>query len=127
MIKQIGIYVDDTGPHVMEHVTGAVKTIALPQQIEGSNKDGGIFTKSEIFDYDIELERKTNYYAQLNSIVTPHDGFLLFGPSSLKIDLYNLFRLDSRFGKTHIEIKQTDAMTDSQQQCFMMEYFENLI
>ncbi len=126
-VKQLGICVDETGIRVMEHVTGAIKMITLPSLPEGANQAGTVFKKSGNFRYDIELEQHSNYVDQLKSIITNTDSLLLFGPTNLKVDLYNVLKQDDSFSKINITLKQADTMSESEQQAFVMDYFEGTV
>ncbi len=122
--KQLGICVDDDGLHIMRHTPGAVQKIVLLPFINTDEADTG-FKKSESFVYDVELQQQTNYFSQLKAAITHNDNLLFFGPTNLKVELYNRLREDNGFAKTDIEVKQTDTMTGTQQQAFVMDYFEN--
>lgn len=124
--KKLGVCIDDGGPHVIEYATGIVKKIHLAPLASTSKVEGDVFKKSESFSYDIEAEQQTHYFEKLKSVITRYDKLLLFGPTNLKVDLYNLLRADNRFAKTSIEIKQTATMTDGQQHDFVKDYFENI-
>lgn len=126
-IKQLGVCIDDTGITVMEYKTGMIKKIALPALPDGTNEAGSIFKKSEGFSYDIEIEQHTNYIEQLKSVISHSDSLLLFGPTNLKVDLYNFLKRDDSFANTTIILKQADVMSENQQQAFVMDYFESIV
>jgi hypothetical protein len=82
--KQLGIYIDDTGPQVVEYRPGIIRKVALPPFPAGSNKSGETFKRTENYMYDIELEQQTNYIQQLKSVISNCDSLLLLGPTNLK-------------------------------------------
>ena len=52
---------------------------------------------------------------------------LLFGPTTAKDELHNLLKADHNFEKIKIDVKQSDKMSDNQQQAFVNEHFANAI
>lgn len=124
--KQLGIYIDDTGPQVVEYRPGIIRKVALPPFPAGSNKSGETFKRTESYMYDIEREQQTNYMQQLKSVISHCDNLLLFGPTNLKVELFNLLRTDNCFAKTIINVRQTSRLTESLQQDFVMDHFERV-
>jgi hypothetical protein len=66
-----------------------------------------------------------DYYKKLSEAIKDYEQVILFGPTDAKIEFFDLLSEDIRFLKIKFEIKNTDKMTENQQQAFVQEYFSH--
>lgn len=84
-------------------------------------------TKSEHLMHNKEQHEQKAYYAAIGAEILKHDNVLLFGPTNAKNELLNSLRENHLFNEINIEIKQTDKLTNNQQDAFVNDYFSNQI
>jgi hypothetical protein len=81
------------------------------------------FAKSESLMHHKEQQQLSSYYKKLSAIIKDYKRVLLFGPTSAKVELFDLLRNDQHFDAIKIEIKETDKMTANQKDAFVKSYF----
>ena len=113
---------DHASAHVMEYTTGVVKANTITSKFNHGEKTETL-EKSEHAAHNKEQHETAAYYKELAELIREYDDVLLFGATSAKTELYNIIKKDHRFEKIRIEVKQTDKMTDNQQNAFVMEHF----
>jgi hypothetical protein len=122
IVKKLGICMDHANAHVMEYITGLVKTETISSKFTQESKNESL-EKSENIMHNKEQHDATAYYKELGELIRGYDDVLLFGATNAKVELYNLLKKDHRFEKIKIEVKQTDKMTENQEHAFVMEHF----
>ena len=70
-----------------------------------------------------EQHLNLEYYKKLGEIIRKYEEVVLFGPTSAKVELYNMLQADHLFSKVKIEVQQADKMTENQQHAFVKNYF----
>lgn len=74
-----------------------------------------------------EQQLMLTFYKKLVKIIKNYDEILLFGPTNAKNELHNLIEKDHQIASTtKIKIKETDKMTQKEQEAFIKNHFENL-
>ena len=79
--------------------------------------------KSENLMHNKERHQQSEYYKELGVVIRNYDSVILFGPTEAKSELLNTLKEDHNFSKIKVEIKNTDKMTDNQEQAFVRDYF----
>jgi len=120
--KSAGIWMDHASAHVMEITTGPDEAKVITSKFTHDEKEESL-GKSEHGMHNKEQHEQSAYYKQLGEVIKNYEDVLLFGPTDAKVELFNLLRADHLFEKISIGIKQTDKMTENQEQAFVKEYF----
>jgi hypothetical protein len=69
---------------------------------------------------------QTESFKKLGIAIEKYEEVILFGPIDAKVELMNFLKSDKRFDRINITIKQTNIMSEDQQQSFVEQYFSNL-
>ena len=119
--KKIGIWMDHANAHLMEYADPIVAKIITSESTYEEKK----FTlqKGESFMQRKNQQQETAYYNSIAESIKEYDEVLLFGPTDAKTELLNILKADLSFSKIKIETKQTDKMTENQEQAFVRDYF----
>ena len=122
--KRLGIWMDHSIAHLMEFTNKhfEVKTIESKLTIEVKKES---LSKSESLMYNKKKGLLLDYYKKLSEAIKDYEQVILFGPTNAKIEFFDLLSEDIRFLKIKFEIKNTDKMTENQQQAFVEEYFSH--
>jgi len=115
---------DHASAQIMEYTTGLIKSSVITSKFTHEVKTQSL-EKGEHLSHNKEQHETAAYYKELGELIREYDVVLLFGATSAKVELYNLLKKDHRFEKIQIDVKQTERMTDNQQQAFVMEHFSN--
>jgi len=79
--------------------------------------------KSEEGMHQKEQQEQAKYYGKLGAIIRNFQDVVLFGPTNAKVELMNLLRADHQFAHVRLETRESDKMTQNQQQAFVRNYF----
>ncbi len=120
--KNLGIWMDHSNAHLMELTAGPIETIIVASQFTHETKEDSL-DKGEHLMHNKEQHQQSAYYKKLGEAIKNYEEVILFGPTSAKVELFNLLRADHLFEKIKIEVKQADKMTENQQHAFVREYF----
>lgn len=120
--KRLGIWMDHSNAHLMEYTSDSIETKTLESKFTHQEKEETII-KSEKTMHNKEQHEHAEYYKKLGETIKDYDEVILFGPTSAKMELYNILKEDHRFAKIKIETKQTDKMTENQLHSFVKDYF----
>jgi ADP-heptose:LPS heptosyltransferase len=113
---------DHSNAHLMEYTSDSIETKTLESKFTHQEKEETL-VKSEKTMHNNEQHEDAEYYKKLGETIKDYDEVILFGPTSAKMELYNILKSDHRFAKIKIETKQTDKMTESQLHSFVKDYF----
>lgn len=122
--KRLGIWMDHSIAHLMEFTNKHFEVKTIESKLTNEvNKE--ILSTSES-----PIQNKTkvlllDYYKKLSEAIKDYEQVILFGPTNAKIEFFDLLSEDIRFLKIKFEIKNTDEMTENQQQDFVQEYFSH--
>ena len=120
--KQLGIWMDHSSAHLIEFTTDPIEKNIIESKFTHQEKEESL-VKSEKTMHNKEQHEHSEYYKKLGEIIKDYDEVILFGPTSAKMELFNILKADHRFAKIKIEIKQTDKMTENQLHSFVKDYF----
>ena len=120
--NKLGIWMDHSIAHLMEFTTKPVDIIFIESKLT-ENEEKELLAKTESLQNSKEKMQLSDYYKKLSEAIKNYKRIILFGPTSAKVELFDVLSEDNRFLKMKVEIKDTDYMTESQQQDFVMEYF----
>ncbi|MDQ3019023.1 MAG: hypothetical protein M3R36_00380 [Bacteroidota bacterium] len=120
--KKLGIWMDHSNAHLMEYTSDSIEIKTLESKFTHQEKEETI-VKSEKTMHNKEQHEHSEYYKKLGETIKDYDEVILFGPTSAKMELYNILKADHRFAKIKIETKQTDKMTENQLHSFVKDYF----
>ena len=121
-VKRIGIWMDHTRANVMEFTSDPTETITIISPFTRDQKEAGL-RHSEQLMHNKEQHEEAAYYKQVGEVISGCDEVILFGPTDAKTELFNLMKADRHFENIKIEVKQTDKLTENQQQVFVRDYF----
>ena len=121
-IKKLGIWIDHSNAHLTEFTADPMVTKSIGSDFTYQDRQQTI-VRSENVMHNKEKQRHTEYYKKLGEEIEHFQEVILFGPTDAKSELLNILKVDHRFADIKIEVKQTDKMTEHQQQAFIREYF----
>jgi hypothetical protein len=124
--KKLGIWMDHSTARLMESTNDITVTKTIESKFTHQSKEESL-NKSEHIMHNKEQHQQAEYYKKLGESIRNYNSVLLFGPTTAKDELYNVLKADHNFEKIKIEVKQSDKMTDKQQQAFVNEHFANAI
>ena len=108
--KNLGIWMDHSHAHLVEFATDPVTTHVISNSLSQHSPEDG-------------TQQLAEYYRKLRDIILNFHHVLLFGPTSAKVELLNLCRADHKFSHVRIETRDSDKMTQNEQQAFVRDYF----
>ncbi len=112
---------DHSSAHIMEFAN-PIETKIIESGFTHEEK-GESIEKSENLLHHKEQHKQSEYYKKLAAIIRNHEKVILFGPTNAKSELHNILKADHLFANIHIDVKQTDKMTEHQEHAFVREYF----
>jgi stalled ribosome rescue protein Dom34 len=122
--KKIGIWMDHSIAHLMEYSSNPFEIKTIESNFTHQEKVNS-FLKGEIHMHNKEQQEQAKYYKKLIDVIKKYKEVILFGPTDAKEELFNVLNADNRFEDVHIEVKQTDKMTQKQQHAFVRDFFSN--
>lgn len=120
--KKLGIWMDHSLAHLMEFTSNHFEIETIESKFTTDVKKQSL-AKNEKIVHNKEQGLLKDYYKKLGEAIKNYQRVILFGPTDAKIELFDLLSEDERFLKIKFEIKNTDNMTENQQQAFVQEYF----
>ncbi len=123
--KEVGIYMDHASAHIMELTIDPIAITSIKSDFTHTVKEETI-TKSEILMHHKEQHEESGYYKKLAELIRHYEHVLLFGPTEAKMELYNLLNADHRFEAIHLEVRDSDKLTENQQTAFVIKYFSKM-
>jgi hypothetical protein len=120
--KQLGIWMDHTNAHLITLHNGETETKTIDVMSDSDKQDETLF-KGERNLHHKKQQEELAYFKKIAAVILDFEKVLLFGPTHAKTELLNLLKADHHFDKIKIEIKQTDKLTENQQNAFVKAYF----
>jgi hypothetical protein len=122
--KRLGIWMDHSIAHLMEFTNKHFEIKTIESKFTNEVKKESL-SKSESLMHNKKKGLLLDYYKKLSEAIKDYEQVILFGPTNAKIEFFDLLSEDVRFLKIKFEIKNTDKMTENQQQAFVQEYFSH--
>lgn len=119
---ELGIWMDHSTAYILEFTSNPFEIKTIESKFS-HRKKMETFAKSESLMHHKEQQQLSSYYKKLSAIIKDYKRVLLFGPTSAKVELFDLLRKDQHFDDIKIEIKETDKMTANQKNTFVKSYF----
>lgn len=119
--KKLGIWMDHANAHLMEY-TDPIVTRVVTSNSTHEEKEKTL-QKGESMMHNKEQQQQSEYYKTLGETIKDYDEVLLFGPTSARVELFNILEADLHFSKIKIETKPSDKMTENQEHAFVRDYF----
>lgn len=124
-LKRLSIWMDHSTAHLMEISVHPFEVKTIDSNFTNKVKLESI-KHGENSMHNKEQLLMSIYYKKLAEIIKTYNQVLLFGPTSAKTELFNLIKKDYHLHTIKIEIKDTDKMSQNQQEAFIKNHFENL-
>ena len=124
--KKVGIWMDHASAHIIEFTSNPIETKTILSKFTHEEKETSL-SKSESLMHNKEQHEQSAYYKKLGETIRNYDEVILFGPTDAKVELFNILKADHHFEKIKVEIKQTDKMTENQQNAFVKSYFSETL
>jgi len=121
-LKRVGIFMDHSTANIMEYALEPKQAISIDSKFTYEEKINSI-ARSEHLMHNKEQHDQAEYYKKLGEIILHYDEVILFGPTKAKLELFNVLTADHRFAEIRVLAKQTDKLTEREQQSFVKEYF----
>ncbi|GAA4041801.1 hypothetical protein [Flavobacterium chungnamense] len=124
--KRLSIWMDHSVAHLMEISNQPFEIKTIDSNFTNEVKLESI-KHGENSMHNKEQQLMLTFYKKLVKIIKNYDEILLFGPTNAKNELHNLIEKDHQIASTtKIKIKETDKMTQKEQEAFIKNHFENL-
>jgi hypothetical protein len=124
--KKLGIWMDHSNAYLMELKNGAIVTDIVKSEF--AKQDNGYYMRYHEKSYhNKEQHQQSVYYKKLRDSIRNYQEVVLFGPTDAKTELLNQLKGDHLFENIKIEVQQSDKMTESQMQTFIIEYFKSTL
>lgn len=120
--KNLGIWMDHAHAHLMEFAVDVITTNIISNPF-GRREKAHSPGRSEDGMHQKENQQLAQYYQKLGDIIRNFHDVVLFGPTSAKVELLNLLRADHQFEHVRLETRESDKMTQNEQQAFVRNYF----
>jgi hypothetical protein len=120
--KSLGIWMDHAHAHLMEFGTDPITTVIVSNPFTHRDKAHSL-SKSEDGMHQKEQMEQAKYYRELGAIIRNFQDVVLFGPTNAKVELLNILRADHQFEHIRLETRESDKMTQNEQQAFVRNYF----
>lgn len=120
--KNLGIWMDHAHAHLMEFAIDPITTKIISNPFTHRDKAHSL-GKSEEGMHQKEQQEQAKYYRELGAIICNFEDVVLFGPTNAKVELLNILRADHQFEHVRLETRESDKMTQNEQQAFVRDYF----
>lgn len=118
--RKLGIWMDHSVAHLMEISQGPFEVTTIESDLEKLIKKTPVKSLSmHRKAQDLQLR----YYGKISQAIQDFYHVVLFGPTSAKVELFELLSEDENFMRHKIEIMETDEMNLRQKHEFMRRYF----
>jgi hypothetical protein len=118
----LGIWMDHSNAFLMELKNDTIVTNTIVSEFTHQDRVDGLH-KSENLMHNKEQHQQLSYYKKIADVIRDYQNVVLFGPTDAKNQLINLLKDDHLFENIHIEVKDTDKMTETQMHDFVRRYF----
>ena len=120
--KKIGVWLDHSHAKLTEFTSDQTPAVTVESRFT-PDEEQKLLSHGDYTSQNKEKHRRSEYYRKISDAIVTYDEVLLFGPTSAKLELFNILIADSRFAKVKTEVKNADKMTDNQQLAFIKEFF----
>src|ERR1700683_210744 len=120
--KNLGIWMDHAHAQLMEFAIDPITTNIISNPFTHRDKVHSL-GKSEEGMHQKEQQGQAKYYRELGAIIRNFEDVVLFGPTNAKVELLNILRADHQFEHVRLETRESDKMTQNEQQAFVRNYF----
>lgn len=120
--KNLGIWMDHAHAHLVEFAIDPITTNIISNPFTHRDKAHSL-GKGEEGMHQKEQQEQAKYYLELGAIIRNFQDVVLFGPTNAKVELLNILRADHQFEHVRLETRESDKMTQNEQQAFVRNYF----
>ena len=120
--KLIGIWMDHSEANLIEQTQSGFTSKKIKSEFSHQEKNS--ISKNESLMHNKEQNQQSEYYKKIMEAIKEHTEIFLFGPTTAKNELLNLLQSDRHFEYKKIEVKDTDKMTENQQEAFVKTHFQ---
>ena len=113
---------DHSSAHLMELTSAPLETKTIESNFTHEVREQSL-EKGEKVMHHKQQHQLSAYYKELAEVIKKYADVILFGPTSAKVELFNILRSDDLFTKIRIDVQQTDKMTEHMEHAFVREYF----
>ncbi|MDF2454928.1 MAG: hypothetical protein K0R51_921 [Cytophagaceae bacterium] len=121
-ITQLGICMDHSSANIIDLSAEDTLSTTVTSDFTHEKKEESL-NRSEQLMHNKEQHEQAAYYKELGEVIRKYDEVLLFGPTTAKMELYNLLKDDHHFADIKIECKQTDKLNHHDQHAFVKAHF----
>jgi hypothetical protein len=120
--RNLGIWMDHAHAHLMEFATDPITTDIITNPFTHRDK-AHRRGRSEDGMHQKEQQEQAKYYRELGAIIRNFQDVVLFGPTNAKMELLHILQTDHQFEHVTLETRESDKMTQNEQQAFVRNYF----
>ena len=113
---------DHAHAHLTEFATDPITTNIVSNPFTHRDKAHSP-GESEEGMHQKEQQEQAKYYGKLGAFIRNFQDVVLFGPTNAKVELLNILRADHQFAHVRLETRESDKMSQNEQQAFVRDYF----
>jgi hypothetical protein len=121
-IKKLGVWLDNSEAHLIEYSNQEKESIKIKSRFTHEILVESL-EKSETIMHNKKRQLQLSYLKEIAADIKNYNEVLLFGPTEAKTKLEHFLKADSHFKNIKIFIRQTDYMTEHQENDFVKHFF----
>lgn len=121
--SRLGIWMDNANAYYTEFTEATMVTHAISSAY-GHEQKAATLSHGEFTMHNKEQQMQTAYYRNIAAIIVKFTDVVLFGPTTAKVELFNILKADAKFDKVNIEYANADKMNEAHQHQFIKNYFK---
>jgi len=121
--KQLAIYIDNSNAFLMELINKMIVSRNIEFELK-KYKDGSNDNHHGEVNMIEEHRLQSAYFLDMCEIIKNYDQVVLFGPTEIKNELFNLLEFDHNFDSIKIQNVNTDKMNENEMHDFVKEYYK---
>jgi hypothetical protein len=120
--KDLGIWLDHANAYLTEFTAEPMHTTEIASTYTHEDKISSM-SKSEFLSHNKEQHEQASFYKKIAEVIAKYDRVVLFGPTDAKLELHNVLKAIHHLDHIIITTKNSDKMTEHEQQLFVRNYF----
>ena len=125
--KKLVIWMDHSDALLMDFTTNSIsiETKIVTSKFTNQEKEQSRDIDENLM-HNKEQHKQSEYYKKLANVIKNYNEVILFGSTDAKTELFNILKADLCFMEIKIKVKETERMTEYQQNTFAREHFKSL-
>lgn len=124
--KKIGVYLDHAQAHFVNYHDDSENLETIDSDFSHFEKEK-MLSKTESGMHNKEQQELGTFFKKIAKVILDYDNVLLFGPTDAKLELFNYLRLEHKYDKIKMEVRNADKLNESQAIEFVKNHFDRLL